>query len=88
MLKLIDLYADWCQPCKALKPVLDEIEKEYSSDILQIERIDVDESQEHAQFFEVRSIPTLIFIKDGTEVDKLVGFVPKNILVEKINSLL
>lgn len=88
MLKIVDLYADWCMPCRAQKPILEEVEKLYSSDVLEIERIDVDKSQQHAEFFEVKSIPTMIFMKDDIIVDRVVGLVPKDQLIEKINSFL
>lgn len=83
-LKLVDFYADWCGPCRMLGPVLEDL----SQDINDVEffKINVDNDGELAQAYQVSSIPTLILFKDGKIVDKKIGFLPKDVLVEWINT--
>lgn len=81
-LKILDFQASWCAPCKRLAPVLEEIEKETG---VVIQKIDVDEDEEHVIAYGVRNIPTLIFIKDNKIVDKISGTVSKEVLINKIN---
>lgn len=83
-LVIADFWADWCGPCKMVAPVLEEIDSEMS-DKVKIVKLDVDANQETAGNFGVMSIPTLIFFKDGEVVDKVVGYQPKESLVEVIN---
>lgn len=83
-LVIADFWADWCGPCKMVAPVLEEIDSEMS-DQVKIVKLDVDANQETAGNFGVMSIPTLIFFKDGEVVDKVVGYQPKESLVEVIN---
>ncbi|MBP3040782.1 thioredoxin [Bacillaceae bacterium Marseille-Q3522] len=80
-LVLADFWAPWCGPCKMIAPVLEEIDTELG-DKAKIVKLDVDENQETAAKFGVMSIPTLILFKDGKTVDKVVGFQPKEALVE------
>lgn len=81
-LLVIDLYADWCGPCKMLSPVLDELEVEYPD--VKFCKINVDSESELAAAFKVTSIPMVAFVKDNTFVDVSVGYVPKEKLVAKI----
>ena len=81
-LKILDFISTWCQPCKTMSPILDEIEKETG---ITIQKIDVDEDEEHVIAYGIRNIPTLIFIKDNQIVDKISGTVSKEILINKIN---
>lgn len=83
-LVLADFWAPWCGPCKMIAPVLEDIDAEMG-DKVKIVKIDVDENQETAAKFGVMSIPTLIIMKDGEVVDKVVGFQPKEALVERLN---
>lgn len=81
---LIDFYADWCGPCKMLAPVLEEIAKEKTN--TKFVKINVDDAQELAMEYNVMSIPTLVVIKNGKEVNRVVGLVNKSELMEIINS--
>ena len=80
---LVDFFATWCGPCKMQAPVLEEL-KEDRGDV-KVVKIDVDQETEIAREYGVMSIPTLILFKDGKEVAKNVGFMPKELLVQWIN---
>jgi len=83
-MKIIDFYADWCGPCKAMKPTLESlIEKGYD-----IEKINVDENRELAAQYGIRNIPTLIFVDEAEQLlDKMVGDVSEAAIVAKWDSL-
>ena len=81
---LIDFYADWCGPCKMLAPVLEEIAKENTN--TKFVKINVDDAQELAMEYNIMSIPTLVVIKNGKEVNRMVGLASKSELMEIINS--
>jgi len=73
---LIDFWAGWCGPCKALAPTIEELAKEYAGKII-VAKLDVDENPATAEKFQVFSIPTLLVFKNGGEVERLVGLCPK-----------
>jgi len=75
-LALIDFWASWCSPCLALAPTIDEIGKEYAGKVL-IGKLNVDENPTTAECYQVFSIPTMLIMKNGEEVDRIVGCVPK-----------
>ncbi|MFB4165423.1 thioredoxin [Alteribacillus sp. JSM 102045] len=81
---LADFWAPWCGPCKMIAPVLEEIDSEMGEQI-KIAKLDVDENQETAGKYGVMSIPTLLVFKDGEVVEQVVGFQPKEQLVELLN---
>ena len=83
-LKILDFMSTWCQPCKTMSPILEEVEKETG---VEIRKIDVDDNEEVVIAYNIRNIPTLIFIKDGVVVDKISGTVSKEALINKINEL-
>ncbi len=84
---LVDFWANWCGPCRALAPTIVEVTKEYASKAL-IAKLDVDESPVTAERFQVFSIPTMIIFKDGQEVERLVGLSPKNRITEALQKYL
>jgi len=75
-LALIDFWAPWCGPCLALTPTIEELNKDYAGRVL-IGKLNVDENPQTAECFQVFSIPTLLIMKDGKEVERIVGCVPK-----------
>ncbi len=81
---LVDFWAEWCAPCRALAPTLEEIAEEMSSKV-KIVKLDVDNNQECATKFGIRSIPTMILFKNGKQVDQIMGKVSKDKLVEFIS---
>ena len=84
---LVDFWAEWCGPCKMVAPVLDELAKEYEGKI-KIAKVDVDQNQQVAGSFSIRSIPTMLFFKNGQVVKQLVGAHPKAKLVSEIQEVL
>ncbi len=72
---LVDFYADWCGPCKMLSPIIEEVAKENKD--TKFVKINVDEAQDLAIKYNIMSIPTLVVIKDGREVNRIVGLVDK-----------
>lgn len=86
-LVLIDFYATWCGPCKMLSPIISEIANEYSNSV-KVCKVNVDESQELALKYNIMSIPTLIFLKNGVVIKSVVGFCSKSELDSTIKNLL
>jgi thioredoxin 1 len=84
---LVDFTAEWCGPCKAVTPIIEQLAETYGEQV-KIGKLDVDESQKTAMRFGVMGIPTLIFFKGGEAVDQLVGAVPKQDIEEKLNKVL
>jgi thioredoxin 1 len=81
---LVDFWATWCTPCRAIAPLIEELATEYKGKA-KIAKLDVDHNQNTSADFGIRSIPTLLIFKDGKVVDQIVGAVPKSTLVEKLN---
>ena len=84
---LVDFWATWCGPCRAVAPVIDELAAEYEGK-LKVGKVDVDAEQQLAADFGVRSIPTLLIFKDGKMAEQIVGAVPKSQLVDKLQGVL
>lgn len=80
---LVDFWAEWCMPCRALAPVIEELAEEFQGKV-RFAKLNVDEARSVAQQFGIRGIPTLILFQDGKKVNELVGNQPK----ERIKSLL
>ena len=82
---LVDFWAEWCGPCKMLGPILEEISKDLK-DKLQVVKVNLDENQDLAMKYSIRSIPTLLLFKKGELIDTKVGLLPKSDLVEWLGS--
>ena len=82
---MVDFWAEWCGPCKMLGPILEEISVDLK-DKLQVVKVNLDENQDLAMKYSIRSIPTLLLFKDGQLLDTKVGFAPKTDLVEWLDS--
>ena len=82
-LVLVDFWATWCGPCHMVAPIMDQIAGEYDGKV-KVTKMDVDANQRTAMRFNVRSIPSILFFKDGAHVDTLVGAYPKPVFDEKI----
>lgn len=80
---LVDFWAEWCGPCKMVAPVLDEIAKE--NEQITIGKMDVDANSVKPAEFSIRSIPTMIIFKDGEPIDSIMGALPKNAIISKLN---
>jgi thioredoxin 1 len=83
---LLDFYADWCGPCQTLLPTIHKLADELKEDVV-IKKVNVDENQELAAKFHIRSIPTLVFFKDGKPVDSHTGLITERNLRSKIDRL-
>lgn len=80
---LVDFWAEWCGPCKMIGPIVEEVAVEYN-DHLRVARMDVDANPSTPQHLGIMGIPTLILFKGGTEVTRIVGYRPKNALMEEL----
>ena len=86
-LMLVDFGAQWCGPCKAVSPIVDELSDKYGSEAV-IGKVDIDESPDLCEKFGIRNIPTILFIRDGEVVDKIVGAVAKEKISERLTALI
>ena len=84
---IVDFFAPWCGPCKMLAPVIEEVSESYDGKV-KVCKVDIDESDEISSKYGVQSVPTLIFFKDGAEIDRSVGFQDFDDLSETIDGLL
>ena len=85
---VIDFWAEWCGPCRKVGPIIDELYEENKDKNVVIGKCDVDANDEVTALFKVRNIPTIVFIKNGEVIDKVIGAASKAVLQEKINALL
>lgn len=84
-LMMVDFWADWCGPCKMLAPLIDSLAGQYDGQVL-VGKVNVDEEQELAIRYGVMSIPTVIFFKDGKEIDRKVGVMPPAAFTEVLDN--
>ncbi len=82
---LLDFWATWCGPCKMISPIIDQVATEMAS-VAKVAKVDVDQSAELARRFNVRNVPTLVFIKNGEEVDRVVGATSKDNILNKLRN--
>lgn len=80
---LVDFYADWCGPCRALAPIIEEVARDFDGR-LKVTKLNVDENNELSMNHGVQSIPTLILFRSGKEVERVIGFLPKAQLVKTL----
>jgi len=84
---MVDFWAPWCGPCRMIAPVVEELAEDFDGKAT-IGKVNTDEQQELAAKYGIRSIPTILFFKDGEMVDQMVGASGKDVFADKINSLL
>lgn len=84
-LSVIDFWAEWCGPCRAISPVIEELAKDYAGKI-NVGKVNVDHNPQLSVQYGITSIPAILFIKNGQVVDKQIGAVPRNILERKIQA--
>lgn len=83
-LLMVDFWADWCGPCKMLAPLIESLDKEYEGRVT-VGKVNVDDEQELAIRYGVMSIPTVIFFKDGQEIDRKVGAMPPQVFTQVLD---
>jgi thioredoxin 1 len=84
---LVDFWAVWCGPCKAIAPIVEELAGDYEGK-LKVMKLDVDDNPRTAVAYGVQSIPTLLVFKDGKPAERIVGAVPKKVIVDKLQSVM
>ena len=84
---LVDFWAEWCAPCKMIAPTVDEIAKEFDGK-LKVGKVDVDSNPKVSSKYQIRSIPSIVFFKNGKVTDQIVGAVPKVKIMSKIETIL
>ena len=84
---IVDFWAPWCAPCRMVAPILEDIAKDYAGKVV-VAKVNTDENPNWAIRYGVRGIPTMLFIKNGQEVDRQVGAVPKQMITNKLTAVL
>ncbi len=84
---LVDLWAPWCMPCRMISPIVEELGNDNQGK-LKVCKLNTDENQNIAARYGIQGIPTLLFFKDGQEVDRIVGVTPRPIIQQKLDAIL
>ena len=84
---LLDFFANWCGHCQRLLPLLDEVAVSLEGK-LSVMKMNVDENRDLAQKYDIKGLPTMVLFRDGAEIDRLIGFMPKDIIIEKVSAKL
>ena len=84
---LVDFWASWCGPCQVMNPVIQDLAKTYEGQVT-VGKVNVDEQPQTAAQYGIQSIPTIKVFKNGQIVDQVIGAVPKNVLIDKLNAVL
>jgi len=84
---VIDFWATWCGPCRMVAPIISELAEKYDGKVV-VAKCDVEEAEDVAMEFRIRNIPTVVFMKNGEIIDKMVGAASKDVFEEKIQALL
>lgn len=84
---MVDFYADWCGPCKAMAPMIEQLAEEYAGKV-KIGKLNAEENPDTAEQFEIMSIPTFVFIKNGEMVESMTGGTTKQVLAQKLDAML
>lgn len=84
---VVDFWAEWCGPCRMIGPIIEELAQKYEDRVV-VGKVNVDENDELTGEFEIRSIPTILFFKNGEIVDRYVGAASKSLLEEKLKKIL
>ena len=82
---LVDFFANWCGHCQKLLPLLDEVAVAMDGKI-NVVKVNVDENRDLSQKYEIKGLPTMILFKDGSELDRLIGFMPKDKIIDKVSA--
>lgn len=80
---MIDFYATWCGPCKAMEPILESVETDLGNG--KIYKVDVDKNRDLVEKFGIRSVPTFLFFEEGVEINRKTGVIPKSYLIESLS---
>lgn len=83
---VVDFWAEWCGPCRMIAPIIEELADEYKGKV-KFGKLDVDSNQQTSIKYGVRSIPTVIFLNEGKVIDTIIGAVPKNQFIARLNKL-
>jgi thioredoxin 1 len=84
---LVDFFATWCGHCQKLLPLMDEVAVDMDGKMCVV-KVNVDENRELTQKYEIKGLPTMILFKGGSELDRLIGFMPKDKIIDKVNAKL